>query len=157
MIRLQFSALGDLASRLIEAYGHCPYAHVDTVLADGSLLGARDDVMMGVPAGVQVRPAGYARFTRTLTVELPADEAQTQAYLNFVQSQVGKPYDMLAIAAFALDRKWRTDGSWFCSELVAAGLEKSGVLKWRLPDAVSRIDPGSLLVVCGVLTDLSAI
>lgn len=156
MITLQFSALAGIASRLIEYYGHDAYAHVDTVMPDGSLLGARCDVMAGVPAGVQIRPAGYAPFTAVRLVHIPATDDQTATYLAFLRGQIGKPYDMRAIVGFAVGRPWRDPGAWICSELVAAGLEAAGVFRWPLALEVSKIDPGDLLLACSVLVDLAA-
>lgn len=37
-----------------------------------------------------------------------------------------KPYDLSAIACFALHRDWQEQDSWFCSELVAGCLEQGG-------------------------------
>lgn len=44
----------------------------------------------------------------------------------FALDQIGKPYDFKAIINFGLQRDWREDDSWFCSELVAAALEEGG-------------------------------
>jgi hypothetical protein len=73
-------------------------------------------------------------------------------YWDFLREQVGKPYDTLAIVAFALDRDWRSTDAWFCDELVAAGLEHAGVVH-KLAPSVNRVDVRDLyLVVSAIAT-----
>ena len=62
MISLQFSALNDIASEAIKLFERSWCSHVDAILPDGTLLGARADIYGNVPAGVQIRPPGYARM-----------------------------------------------------------------------------------------------
>ena len=146
MISLQFSALNDIASEAIKLFERSWCSHVDAILPDGTLLGARADVYGNVPAGVQIRPPGYAPFTRTLVVQLATTDAQEAAWMVFLDTQIGKPYDMLAIAAFAVARDWREPNSWFCSELIAAALEKCGWFPKPLAEAANEITPRDLLL-----------
>ena len=50
-----------------------------------------------------------------------------------------KPYDKLAIVAFAVNRDWRSPDAWFCDELVAAGLEHAEVVR-KLAPCLNRLD-----------------
>jgi uncharacterized protein YycO len=150
-ITMQFAGSSSLTSRLIQWYDHGEFAHVDTVLPDGTLLGARDDVMDGCPAGVQIRPADYQQGYTLKRVTLPCTDAQQKAYYDFVTAQIGKPYDSTAIAAFAVGRDWRTPDSWFCSELCAAALEESGVVP-PLSAPCNKIAPDDLLLLLSALT-----
>lgn len=113
MISLQFAAEDGLSSDLIKYFEHGAFSHVDAVLPNGDLLGARLD------GGVQVRKPGYAAFSRTLRVDLPADDLTAQRFYAFLQSQVGKPYDMGVIAAFAFDANWQASGEWICSGMLS--------------------------------------
>ena len=54
-------------------------------------------------------------------------------------TQVGKPYDKLAIVAFAVNRDWRSPDAWFCDELVAAGLEHAQEVR-KLAPCLNRLD-----------------
>ena len=146
MIFLQFSALNDIASEAIKLFERSWCSHVDAILPDGTLLGARADIYGNVPAGVQIRAPGYAPFTRTLAVQLATTDAQEAAWMVFLDTQIGKPYDMLAIAAFAVARDWRQPNSWFCSELIAAALEKCGWFPKPLAEAANEITPRDLLL-----------
>jgi hypothetical protein len=108
------------------------------------LLGARSD------GGVLIRPSNYAPFSRTQRVTLPATDEQTDAFHAFLQAQVGKKYDMTAIVAFAFDRDWREDDSWFCSELQAAALEAAKIVH-PLSTPANKIYPAALLFMSSAL------
>jgi hypothetical protein len=155
-IVMQFAGNGDFGSRLIEWFDHGQFSHVDSVLpVTGELLGARDDVQMGVPKGVQIRPAQYVKGDSLQRISIPCTDAQQNAYYDFLNAQLGKPYDETAIAAFVVGRDWRAPDSWFCSELAAAALEASGLVP-RLIAPINKIAPDDLLLVVSALVPLPA-
>ena len=135
-----------MGSRAIQIFSRGWPSHVDHVLADGTLLGARSDSVGGMPPGVQIRPANYEVWTKTQSIRLNATAAQETTWLNFLTAQIGKPYDFEAIAAFALERDWRAQDSWFCSELAAAALEACGWFPKPLAASVNEITPRDLLL-----------
>jgi hypothetical protein len=141
-IRNQFVCESDVVSQVIAWFGASQFSHVDALLDDGTLLGARSDSIGGKPPGVQIRPANYAKFTRKVVMALEVTDTQKATYLAFLNSQIGKPYDMKTILGFFVNRNWRQGGAWICSELLAEGIEQSGVLKeFYVPD--NKITPGS--------------
>lgn len=152
-IVLQFVEGSGVGSDLIRWFDHGQYSHVDTVLPDGTLLGARDDVIDGTPAGVQIRPASYVAGEIVLRVAIPCTDAQQGAYYAFVREQLGKPYDEEAIAAFVVGRSWRDPGDWFCSELCAAGIEASGLVPLLIAPA-NKIAPDDLALVVSALVQV---
>lgn len=111
-IRLQFVLGASLSSRLIAWYGqgYGGYSHVDAVLPDGRLLGARSDAVGGVYPGVRVRPANYEKWVRRTLVELPVTESRAHAWVEALQRQVGCQYDKQAILGFILGRREHTKG-----------------------------------------------
>src|SRR5579871_6548493 len=121
-IVLRFVGGQDLGSEVIEWFGHGLVSHVDAVMppftAGADLLGARYD------GGVKIRPFDYANFTRVVRLELDATEDEAAGFYSEIRGEVGKPYDRRGILAFALGRDWRDPSAWFCSELVAAMLER---------------------------------
>ena len=156
-IILQFSYQRDLGADLIKYFGHgAGFSHVDAVLPDGSLLGARSDVCQGVPPGVQIRPPLYADFARTLRVSLDATDTQLHGFNNFLQGQIGKPYDMEAIIGFAVGRDWRAPDSWFCSELQGAALEACGWFPFALATPANKLDPDDLLLALSARVKVAA-
>jgi uncharacterized protein YycO len=144
-ISLQFVTQKSLGSSLIRWGTHSDFSHVDVVLFDGRLLGARNDT--AVP-GVCIRPANYAPFTRRQTVIVPTQE--DRAFYSFLVDQLGKPYDWKAIVGFAVDRNWRDPDSWFCSELVAAALEAAKIVKVQTP--ANRISPNDVFLLAASIS-----
>lgn len=152
-IVMQFAGSKSLTSRLIQWFGHGQFAHVDTVMPDGTLLGARNDVMAGFPAGVQIRAADYQKGYTTKKVAIPCTQAQQDAYYAFVLNQVGKPYDNKAIVAFAAGTNWNDRNAWFCSELNTAALQQCGWLK-TLSEPPQKITPDDLLLILSAFIDV---
>lgn len=142
-ILFQFVCEKAISSQVIAWFSTGHFSHVDAVLDDGSLLGARSDRVGGRPAGVQIRPPNYISFSLRVVMAIPATDSLNAAFYAFLRSQVGKPYDSEAIWAFLFNRNWRETDSWICSELQAAGLEQAGVTP-RLYLAANKITPVSL-------------
>jgi uncharacterized protein YycO len=147
VITLQFVRGTDLGARLIRWFGGGPsYSHVDIVMPDGELLGARSDTVGDIPPGVRIRPAAYIQSEIFLRVSIPANADQERYFYAFLNEQIGKPYDKVSIFSFLTGRNWRDESAWFCSELAAAALEQAGLLKVpQLP--VNKITPATLLVI----------
>jgi uncharacterized protein YycO len=140
MITLQFVCEDAISSKIIAWFGSGHFSHVDAVLDSGDLLGARSDKVGGKPAGVQIRPPDYAIFKTRAIMKIQASHLQSYRFYEFLNSQVGKPYDETAIWAFFTDRNWREPDSWICSELQAAAGEASGVLP-KLALTPNKITP----------------
>lgn len=139
--RFQFVRADDLASEAIAWYSDGEFSHVDMVLDDGTLLGAR------INGGVLIRPQGYTVWQKQVIIEVPCTPLQKAVALEFANAQVGKPYDRTAIFAFVAARDWREPDAWFCSELGAATGEHGGF--WpQLTSSVNRITPVGLALVC---------
>lgn len=147
MITLHFSTTGGLSSDAIKVFERGWCSHVDVVLPDGTLLGARSDTVGGAPPGVQIRHPDYEAWAATQTVHLLAPAVMEDKFLDWLHDQIGKPYDKAAIVAFAVGRDWREPDSWFCSELVAAALEASGWFPHPLSDVSSHITPRDMLLL----------
>lgn len=155
MVELQFALSDGVEGWAIRMYDHGRWSHVDAVMADGWLLGARDDEVGGKPSGVQVRPAGYRQFAATKRVSIPATEQQTQDFQSFLIAQVGKPYDQTAICGFVFDRDWRDPEAWFCSELQGAALETAKVFGHELATPTDKLTPSGLYLAVSVLVDVT--
>lgn len=141
MITLQFIDDPDPASLAIKLFERGWAAHVDAVMPDGTLLGAR------FSGGVAIRPPNYITATKVERVSLNTTQQEEDDFYAFLKTQLGKPYDVKAIAAFAVERDWREPDSWFCSELQARALEVCGFFPRPLANAVNEITPRDLLLV----------
>lgn len=91
-------------------------SHAEALMPEGTLLGAHVD------GGVRNRPRDYdkGQFKQELYVSIPVAQQIADAFHAFLRSQLGKPYDVEAIAAFVARRDWQDPSAWFCSELQAA-------------------------------------
>jgi uncharacterized protein YycO len=118
-------------------------SHVETLTPEDKLLGAHFD------GGVQARERDYdkGKFYKEQYINLPASPEVTAAFYTWNALQVGKPYDLTAIAAFVARRDWRETDSWFCSELMAAGLETVKYFPFALATEVSHVMPRDLLLI----------
>ena len=93
-------------------------------------------------SGVRTRPIDYAKFEREERFTAP-NIAEAYAW---AQTQSGKRYDYSAIFGIFLDREWRDDTRWFCSELVAAAFEKTNTPLLNPNAETWRITPRDLLL-----------
>ena len=141
-IQLQFVAEAGVGATAIRWFTHSDFSHVDTVMPDGRLLGARSDT---ATPGVAIRSPDYAMFTTRKRVTVPTSDAAAAIFYAFLHAQLGKPYDMTAIYAFAVNRNWREVDSWFCSELVASALETAGIVK--IVSQANRITPNDAFLL----------
>ena len=153
MISLRFVSSSDLVSRVIRGaeFGF-RYQHVEAKMADGALLGAHFN------GGVQARAAGYdANYDEDLYVDVPCSPAADRAFEAFLRSQIGKPYDVIAIAEMADGvvtgeaPSWPDSPSWICSALITAGLLTAEIIK-AAPATVRLATPRDVLVSCSALT-----
>jgi uncharacterized protein YycO len=152
-VKLRFVLGSDLASSAIALFSAGYFSHVDAIVPTASglaLLGSRNDEVGGKPAGVQIRPFGYAPVKRSLVLSVTATAEQETAWLKFLTAQIGKPYDKPAIWAFAFGRDWREPDSWFCSELQAAALESCGIVK-SLVFPPNKVTPAELAQIVSAL------
>lgn len=146
-LQAQFVLGKGLSSWAISWFGGGGYSHVDFVLPDGTLLGARSDKIGGKPPGVQIRPPNYDTWLRRTVVAKEVSAVTLDRCMGLAYSQIGKPYDKTAIWGFAAGRDWRADDSWFCSELVTWIFETAEVFPSLIIPA-NKIFPGESLAIC---------
>jgi hypothetical protein len=144
-IRLQFVLGASLSSRAVAWWGQGVggFSHVDAVLDDQTLLGARSDRPGGTPSGVQRRRANYEAWVRREVLTLPNSSGEQPAWQAWLITQIDKPYDMGSIWGFFIGRNEHQPGHWICSALQTAGLERANRLP-RLPLHTSQVTPDSL-------------
>lgn len=149
-LRYQFVRADDVLSDLIAVAGAGDFSHVDLLLDDDTLLGARHDAVGGKPPGVQIRTRNYASWSKQVIIAVPCTTLQKATALNFATAQIGRPYDIVAILGFVAGRNWRDPAAWFCSELGAATGEHGGL--WpQLYSPANKIEPVPLSLVCSAV------
>lgn len=150
MITLQFSTQCGWQSGTIRWASWCDYSHVDCVMPDGRLLGARSKPDGAPRAGVWIREPNYGKFTKVLQVDYEV-HGKEERYYGWLKTQIGKPYDKLDIIDFVAhrfrERNWRDAGAWICSEVQARASEiiTESFLMMRIINPY-KIDPRDLLL-----------
>lgn len=163
-IRVMLTAGKTWSSRWIEWWGGGGWSHFANVLPDGRIIDARSDVVTDpdgrpflgadgrpIPPGVEVRPAGYLDSEpRWVVIDVPCTHAQAKGWERRLVSQLHKPYDFPGIADFLtgslVDRNWRDESAWFCSELGMWAQEEEGICP-QLAAPVFKIPPGEALLI----------
>lgn len=147
-VTIQAVGARGIAAWLIEHYGFGlhGYSHVDIVLPDGNLLGARTDYPVDGKTGVQVRAAGYAAkdWVRRTRVTFMVSPLIAAAAYDFARAQVGDPYAKQDIVDLVFGVKDQQRGRWICSWLAAAFLGKAHAICYPgMP--LSQVSPDTLV------------
>ena len=137
MITLQFTGTDTWASDTVGWYTRSVFTHVDVVLDDGRLLGAR------INGGVQIRPRDYQKILFVQRYRTTLSVAGEHDFHLALLEQIGKPYDWTAVLGLVMNRNWRQTDRWFCSELVAWAFEKAGTPLLRV-DNNDKVTPRDL-------------
>ena len=93
--------------------------------------------------GVRKVPASRFRWDEMEVVDVVVPEP-LQA-VAFLESQLGKPYDWMALIALPFRTAWQSPHRWFCSELVAKALTVGGVRAFSVEK--HRVTPRDLWLV----------
>lgn len=125
-----------------------PWTHVDYVLSSGDLLGSR------LYGGVLIRSPNYANFSSTQRVSIPVSTDSKVIMEKFLYLQIGKPYNIIGIIGFAAGRNWRQSNAWFCSEMIAAGMEQANIFPHLLSSPTNKVTPNNLLLAISAITDV---
>lgn len=143
-ITLQFSTSTGVGSALIRWETWSEFSHVDLVMPDGRLLGARTDHPVNGKTGVQIRPPDYEKFTKVKRMAASVTDVLGAELYALALKQVGLPYQRKSILGFAIRKDGASTGSWFCSELAAWLFDSIGYPLTYKP--VNHVSPGDLAV-----------
>lgn len=127
--------------------------HCEAVMPNGTYLGAISD-------GVKARPWDYdiGGFKKEIFLKVKTTADQEDIFYAFVESQIGKPYDLWAILSyFYPSRDWQSFEAWYCSELIATGLAECGILPKEMAVKFSRITPRDLLLLISTRTEAAGL
>ena len=161
-MKLQFVRSNNIVSDFIAWYSHGLYSHVDAVMPDGSLLGARLDSFKidgkEIRPGVQIRPANYETWSRICQVDLtPKTQEQPAEWEAWLRSKVGYGYDEKAIWGFLFDENKTQADSYMCSELQTAALIACGYLPNTLTNPTYKVTPDDLLFLLSAFEKVNII
>jgi hypothetical protein len=147
-LRWQFVLGSGFSSRLIAWYGegYGGFSHVDAILPNGDCLGARSDVIRGVPAGFQCRPAAYETWKRRTVLQLSCTAKEAVAWEASLFKKIGAGYDQADILGFILGRPLMQPGHWICSAAQLDTLEEIGRIP-KLPLTPQQCPPNMLFAM----------
>lgn len=117
--------------------------HVE-FLVDGKAIGAHAD------GGVQVRDIDH--YDADYRFRADCTDEQYQKAIDFLQEQIGKPYDFLDIVGIMASRNWHDETKWICSELWAATMEASGLIH-HIEGGISLVTPQDTLILSSAMFD----
>lgn len=144
-VTLRFVTAHDIISDDIRFYQRGFWAtHVETLMPEGTLIGAHFN------GGVLARQVGYDKDHMAREQYVPvkmASQEHADAYHAFMRLQVGKPYDVEAIAGMILQRDWRDPSKWFCSELVAGGFCECQEFPDHLAVELQHVTPRDVFLI----------
>jgi hypothetical protein len=144
MITIRFVTCQDAVSAGIRGFEYGFWAsHAEALMPDGTLLGAHYD------GGVEARPRDYdkGKFTREQFEAIATTPEMAEIFHTFLRAQIGKKYDVMAIAGIVLQRDWQHADRWFCSELMAAALSECGFFPPHLAEEFNHVTPRDLLLI----------
>ena len=132
-----------------------PASHVGAILPDGRWISAH------AGDGVQYRTeADESPWAYYALVTIPCSKEQSDAHTTWLTGQIGRKYDMAAIAAMAegmvtgMNRAEGWTGEWICSTLQLEALAHPdvGFFKWR-PANLRTTTPRDLMWGCSNIAD----
>lgn len=137
-MKIWFCKSNDIGGWLIRLFTFSRWNHV-AIEIDGVVY----DAMAG--KGVRLMSAwGFEhRWDKAIPVSVPVKDKQ--AALDFLEEQIGKPYDWGGIIAFPFRKSWHDKAKWFCSELAAEAMNLGSHYSISRV-ASSRITPRDLWV-----------
>ncbi len=137
-------------SKAIEYFNSGPFSHCAYLWSETEYLDSRADVLGGIAAGVQIRPMELEKDPHTI-LELDVTAEQLGNFRDFLQAQLGKPYDKAGIIfSFALGRDWRDPAAWWCSEVDGAAFEIAGITP-KLITPLGKLTPSGLATIMSAL------
>ena len=148
VIRIGFCRARGIFSRAIEWFGAGYFSHVTTLLP-----GSKNVIDSRLHGGVRIRPISSLESDTIFWVDLICDSTSQRTHvIDSLKSQLGKPYDQIAIWDFVTGsiqrRNWRDTRSWFCDELAVWSWCTAGLREWPLLP-LTRIDPGGSFLIAG--------
>lgn len=116
-IAIDFLMGPNASSKLISWFGTGPggYSHCAGVLADGRYIDARNDVIAGVPPGVQIRRPETEKWIRKRRATLQVTQEEYNEWEKNARAKIGDSYGRSDIMEFMFDRGKHDPGHYICS------------------------------------------
>jgi len=142
-ITIQLSAKKNFVSWATNWITRGKFSHVDIILSDDPyfLYGAH---LFG---GIKRIPTSKPKFLRTKRYEIEISNHS----IKWIKAQVGRKYDVMAIAGFILRIPIKENSASICSAFVFDALEKSDCFDHEIDYRSTEISPRDLHLILQVL------
>jgi len=141
--RLRFvQTRGNWLSKLIDWRTMGKVSHVEAVMPDGSIIAAL------IGEGVVRKPGDYdTTSTSQIFVDVAMSSHALDLWTKYLESRLGRPYDMDAIVGIALHLNWHQRLGFICSMLLTLSLRKSCTFPVPLSEPAHEVTPRDLLLI----------
>lgn len=141
----QLSAAKGLLSRLIIWFGGGEFSHVDLVMPNGNLAGARSD-KVGGGSGYRERPSDYFPFVKRVRFTLEVTPEQELAVYAASNAKVGANYNRATIFGLIFGWNLTQPGTWDCSEAQIDNCQQAKIIP---PEYISnnKITPNDFALI----------
>jgi hypothetical protein len=117
-------------------------SHVEAVMGNGSIIAAL------IGEGVVRKPIDYDKTsTSQIFVDIAMSAHALELWTAYLESRLGRPYDMDVIMGIALHLNWRQRGGFICSMLQTLALRQSCTFPVPLSEPAHEITPRDLLLM----------
>ncbi len=152
----QYSTSPAFASGIIRRLTRSRWSHIDLIIQGEGLLGVSgQDNALNDPGGVRIRPFNaWTYLYPPIVATVHCDEKVVRTGIEWGRSQIGKPFDHIALHHFLRDRAglvpardWRDPTSWFCSDYQVRLTELGGLFKYTLIVTRDVVSPQDTLLL----------
>lgn len=141
-LRLRFVATkNNWLSNLIRWETNGTVSHVESVLPDGSIIGAYFGGVKQIPGDSDLS------YTSQIFVDVIAPQDSIDKWVAYLTSRIGRKYDFFAALGFMLHMNIRTPGAFICSMDATLALRASETFKRPLSEHAHRVSPRDLLLI----------
>lgn len=151
-IALDFLMGPDWESREIAWFGQGPhgYSHCASVLTDGRYLDARDDVLGGVPSGIQIRNPSTETWVRKRRAHKEVTQEVYDAWEANLRAKLGDAYATRDILGMIFDTMLHKPGTYDCSALAINALQHVHLVPFPLIIPAHQVTPDAALIIVQV-------
>jgi uncharacterized protein YycO len=116
--------IGSILIRLASWFG--PYSHVGAITPDGKYV-IEATISKGVTKTTLSEFEKKSSKSKIVLTQCPNPDK----FYQFLEDQIGKPYDWGSIFGIVSREKWDSPDKWQCAELIEVALKYSGRCRFR--------------------------
>jgi len=136
-----------IISKVIEWWTISRWSHVGVYVGDGLVIEATFPRVRKVPVSTFLKGCTEVCVLRHIQWDT-LEDVQRKSFLEFLESKVGKPYDIRGLLSFVCRRSIQNKSGYFCSELVSEAFSSIGIpIERKRPSWTTPEDIHSSLIL----------